>query len=164
MKLDQISVEKPNSEDGLDVHALVERCPPLDPNSSYCNLLQVTHFKETCSIARKRNEVVGFVSGYRLPDQPETLFVWQVAVDESARGHGLAFRMVQSILNRVQNKNIKYIQSTITGDNNASWALFNKLARHYDLTVNKSIQFDEERHFKGLHATEYLAEIGPIQN
>ena len=32
-------------------------------------------------------ETAGFITGYRRPEEPNTLLVWQVAVDSAARGH-----------------------------------------------------------------------------
>jgi L-2,4-diaminobutyric acid acetyltransferase len=107
--------------------------------------------------------VVGFISGYRIPDQPDTLFVWQVAVGESARGKGLAKRMLLSILNRPDNKDIKFIHTTITPDNKASWALFESLTRKLDTQISHSVFFDEQQHFAGQHKTEMLVKVGPFK-
>src|SRR5690606_42164986 len=65
---------------------LVARCQPLDTNSVYCNLLQCSDFADTAIAAEDANgQLVGFISGYRPPSRPDTLFVWQVAVDASMR-------------------------------------------------------------------------------
>ncbi len=66
--------------DAVRVHDLVARCPPLDANSLYCNLLQCSHFSETCVVAERNGDLHGWVSGYIRPDRPDVLFVWQVAV------------------------------------------------------------------------------------
>merc|ERR1712169_164475 len=65
------SFRKPVSTDGSDVFALVERCKPLDVNSMYCNLLQCSHFADTAIVAERGGQMVGFISGYRLPQQPD---------------------------------------------------------------------------------------------
>jgi hypothetical protein len=44
-------LREPGAADGPALHALVEQCPPLDPNSRYCNLLQITHFAGTAVVA-----------------------------------------------------------------------------------------------------------------
>ncbi|MDA3870409.1 MAG: diaminobutyrate acetyltransferase, partial [Gammaproteobacteria bacterium] len=89
-----IELRKPISTDGAAVHRLISQCPPLDTNSMYCNLLQCTHFADTSVAAVQENELVGFVSGYIVPQRADTLFVWQVAVGDKARGQGLAGRML----------------------------------------------------------------------
>src|SRR5690606_16004247 len=80
-----VTFRSPDATDGSDVYKLISRCQPLDTNSMYCNLLQCSRFAQTAVAAEMNGELVGFVSGYRLPQQPDTLFVWQVAVDKKAR-------------------------------------------------------------------------------
>ncbi|BCD96997.1 diaminobutyrate acetyltransferase [Marinagarivorans cellulosilyticus] len=155
-------LRKPEKTDGMRVHALVQQCPPLDPNSSYCNLLQCTHFSDTCVAAERDNELVGFISGYRPPSKSNTLFIWQVAVSESARGCGLASKMLQEILARENCRDVQFIETTITADNAGSWALFTKLSKHLDTQLERSTYFDKHEHFHNRHDSELLARIGPF--
>jgi L-2,4-diaminobutyric acid acetyltransferase len=106
--------------------------------------------------------MVGFISGYCIPDRPDTLFVWQVAVEESARGEGLAGRMLMDLLQRRSCAQVDYIETTITPGNSASQALFRKLAGQLDAPVNIGPGFDRDKHFEGRHETEELWRIGPI--
>jgi len=158
-----IELLQPTADLGAAVHKLISECPPLDTNSMYCNLLQSSHFAETAVAAVLDNEVVGFISGYRIPQRPETLFVWQVAVGEKARGQGLAGRMLKAILAREPNRDIKRIETTITPDNKASWALFESLARKLDTEISSSIMFDRHQHFADQHDTEMLVKVGPFK-
>ena len=146
----------------MDVFGLIKSCPPLDMNSSYCNLLQCSHFANTSVVAQMNDKIVGFISGYAIPDRPDTLFIWQVAVDEQTRGRGLASHMVADILARPQCSNIKYLETTITVDNQASWALFKRLAKTISADFESSEWMDKEEHFSGLHDSEALVRIGPI--
>lgn len=162
MMSNAITLRKPEAEDGMDLFELVERCPPLDPNSSYCNLLQCEHFSDTAVAAISDDCLVGFVSGYLKPSSSDVWFVWQVAVADEARGCGLAKRMLMSVLERDHFANVKYIETTITSDNQASWGLFISLAKKLNAPIEKSVAFDEHKHFKGRHKTEYLVRIGPF--
>jgi L-2,4-diaminobutyric acid acetyltransferase len=128
----------------------------------YCNLLQCSHFSTTSVAAELNDEVVGFISGYIQPDKPDTLFVWQVAVGEAARGQGLAGRMLQDLLSRDATQSVRYIETTITPDNRASWALFESLANKLDAPLSRSVMFDRQQHFAGQHETEMLVRIGPV--
>jgi len=157
-----ITMRKPNPEDGSTVYQLIGRCKPLDENSMYCNLLQCSHFRDTCVIAERGGLVVGFVSGYFLPDQPDTLFVWQVAVGEEARGQGLASRMLSKLLTRHQGR-VRHLHTSITTGNDASWNTFKKLSRENDAPLNTRVMFDREQHFGGQHDTEMLVHIGPFK-
>ncbi len=157
-----IELRMPTLVDGMSVFRLIQRCPPLDTNSSYCNLLQSGHFSTTSVAAELNKELVGFISGYRLPDRPGTLFIWQVAVDERARGLGLASRMLVHILNRPSCHGIKHLETTITQDNQPSWSLFKSLAKRLDTKLQSSEYMDKETHFDGQHDSESLVRIGPF--
>ena len=155
-----ITLRKPNPEDGSVVHALVERCKPLDTNSMYCNLLQCSHFRDTAVIAEENGEMVGFISGYLLPEQSDTLFVWQVAVGEQARGLGLASKMLLELTGR--SSKIRHLHTSITRGNDASWNTFKRLAKTLNSPLNERVMFDKEQHFGGQHDTEMLVHIGPF--
>ncbi|WP_456295025.1 diaminobutyrate acetyltransferase [Vibrio sp. AK197] len=149
----------PNIKDGDAVHRLIAECPPLDVNSAYCNFLQSQHFNQTCVIAECNDEIAGFISGYRKPDHPNELFIWQVAVSPRHRGKGLAFHMLQEILMRDGLGDIRVVETTITDDNKGSWSLFKKLDKANGNQGEVSTFLCEEQHFKGKHDTEYLYHI-----
>ena len=157
-----ISLRKPVAEDGMDLFELVDRCPPLDANSSYCNFLHCSHFAETGVAATKHDQLVGFVSGYLKPSDPSVWFVWQVAVAEEARGCGLAKRMLNAVLERSSSSQVRYIETTITPDNQASWVLFTSSAKALTVPSEEDGIVDGQQHFKGRHKTEYLVRIGPF--
>jgi len=141
---------------------LIAACPPLDPNSAYCNLLQCTDFADSCIVVERGGAVVGWVSGYRPPAAPDTFFVWQVAVSSAARGQRLAGRMIEALLSRPAQAGVTHLTTTITDDNRASWALFQGLARRWGVRIEKTARFEEQAHFAGAHATEWQARIGPL--
>lgn len=156
-----VRLRKPAASDGTAVSELVAACPPLDRNSLYCNLLQCTHFAETSVLAERRGRALGWISGYRLPRQPSTLFVWQVAVHADARGLGLAKKMLAALLER--HDDVMNLQTTVTPDNDASRALFRSLARQAGAELRETAGFDEEEHVGGSHASERLITIGPMR-
>lgn len=158
-----VILRHPHPADGPQVHALIARCPPLDRNSLYCNLLQCSHFSGTCALAEQDGRVLGFVSGYRPPDEPDTLFIWQVAVDPAARGMGLGQRLMLDILGRPACTGVRTIKTTVTQDNAASWAMFGKLAATLQAPHRRTPHFDRDRHLGGAHESEYLMTIGPFQ-
>ncbi len=157
-----VSLRIPTLTDGLSVSQLIERCPPLDPNSSYCNFLQCGHFADTSVAAELGGDLVGFISGYRIPSRPETLFIWQVAVDQRARGIGLASEMLRHILQRQPSGAVSHLETTIGEANEASWALFRRLARELDADLQQETWLDCDDHFQGQHESEVLVRIGPF--
>lgn len=156
-------LRSPTLEDGIKLHRLVESCPPLDTNSSYCNLLQCSHFAATSVVIESNGDIVGAISGYLVPERPDTLFIWQVAVCESMRGLGLALKMVHYLIGQTACNAVSYIETTITEDNTASWKLFDKVAALVAADMDSSVWMDKTRHFAGQHASEKLVRIGPIK-
>lgn len=160
----KVLLRRPRSEDGVVVHQLIKNCPPLNENSIYCNLLQTTHFAGTSIAAEIDKTLVGFASGYLVPERPDTLFIWQVAVAQEARGQGLAWHMIQGILRRPACARVCNLETTVTPGNTASEALFRSLARRFEGTFSESVMFERERHFRGVHDSERLLRIGLSSN
>lgn len=154
-----ITFRKPRREDGAAVWDLVRACKPLDENSMYCNLIQCDHFADTCIIAERDGAVVGWISGYIVPNAPDTLFVWQVAVSADARGQGLGRRMLSGLLSRSETSRVRRLQTTITCDNAASWALFAGFATREGGAIDSAPHFEREAHFADLHKTEHMVTI-----
>jgi L-2,4-diaminobutyric acid acetyltransferase len=153
---------QPCSEDGPRISRLIADSPPLDTNSAYCNLLQCSDFAGTCIVAERDGSIVGWISAYRPPSAPERLFVWQVAVDPSARGEGLGGRMLDALLARPAAAGATMLTTTITVENTASWRLFVAFARRHGAELTKAPRFERDLHFGGAHDTEWEARIAPL--
>lgn len=134
----------------------------------YCNLLHCTHFADTSVAAVTPDDggseqLVGFVSGYLPPGQPDTLFVWQVAVSRQARQQGLAGRMLDALLQRPACTGVRFVDTTINPGNAASWGLFESWARRHGASTRRHLHFESQRHFAGRHDDELLMRIGPLE-
>ncbi len=156
-----VSFRPPRPPDGRHVSALVRACPPLDVNSTYAYLLVCSHFAGTSVVAERGGDLIGFVSAYRRPDDPEVIFVWQVAVAAAARGQGLASRMLDEILARPGCCGVRHLETTITPSNGPSWRLFRALARGRGARCDRAAGFDREA-LGGDHEDEQLVRIGPL--
>ena len=151
-------LRKPNATDGAEIWALVKSCKPLDENSMYANLIQADHFRETCVIADLEGEVVGWVSGHMIPEK-RALFVWQVAVSETARGLGLGKAMLRELVARDACDEATHLKTTITEDNAASWGLFRSFADDIGGDLQDEPHFERDVHFDGHHDTEHMVTI-----
>lgn len=156
-------IRQPTDTDGSEVHRLIARCPSLDDNSLYCNLLQCTHFGATSAVAELDGEIVGVLVAFFLPERQNTLFVWQVGVDERVRGMRIATRLLFDVLGRIDCHKVRYVQATVTEDNEASWALFESLAKSLKSKTRRKPLFDRDRHFDGQHDSEIMLTVGPLQ-
>ncbi len=123
-----IEIREPEKGDGAAITALVEGSGALDVNSMYLYYLLADHFSETCAIAHEGQRPAGFVTAYRLPKQPDTLFVWQVAVDPAFRGRKIGMSLLLALTKRAWASEIRRIQCTIAPSNAASRRLFRKCA------------------------------------
>lgn len=157
------TLRMPQACDGAAIWDLVRACKPLDENSMYCNMLQCDHFAQTCVLAEQDGKPVGWVSAYVMPNEPDTLFVWQVAVAEAARGLGLGAVMLRAILERDACRDVRRVQTTITADNEASWALFRKFGKLQHSTLDVQPYYTQALHFQERHKTEHLVTI-PLAN
>lgn len=84
-----------------------------------------TDFRETSIVALQSGKMIGFITGYTLPDRSD-LFVWQVGVHPQGQGQGLGKKMLLSLANRAGCENVI---TTIEPGNTASEALFDSLSR-----------------------------------
>lgn len=132
----------------------------LDVNASYAYLLWARDFATTSIVATVDDEPGGFVTGYRRPDDPATLMVWQVAVDDRHRGQGLARRMLDTLVDRLD-EGVSHLETTITADNAASIALFSSFARGRQARLERTPLF-EAAMFPDGHDAEHLFRIGPL--
>jgi L-2,4-diaminobutyric acid acetyltransferase len=157
-----LRLRMPVAADGSALNSLVSKCPPLDANSVYCNLLQCTHFAGTSLAAEAQGRLAGFISGYLVPARSDTLFVWQVAVAPDFRGQGLATRMLNALLARPACAHVCYIETTVTDTNLASLSLFDAFAKTRKADLRSTPHFDKASHFNGRHDSERLLRIGPL--
>ncbi|MBC7723392.1 MAG: diaminobutyrate--2-oxoglutarate transaminase [Burkholderiaceae bacterium] len=156
-------VRRPVIDDGADAWGIARDSGTLDLNSSYAYLLYFRDFAETCRVAVVDGVVAGFLMGNRPPERPETLFVWQIAVDERFRGRGIAGLMLDDLAaDPTLSPPVTMIETTITDDNPASQALFRAFAKRRGdspLTVTPLL---EATHFPDGHHAEPLYTIGPL--
>jgi L-2,4-diaminobutyric acid acetyltransferase len=154
--------KEPSLSDVSTVFELVKNSGALEVNTEYSYLLIAKHFSQTSAICTENGDVVGYMSGYRLPENPAVLFVWQIAVDSNYRGRGIAKRLILDVLNRPQNREVSYVQATVADSNNASAALFKSLATQLECDFSSAEYFKAE-HFSECHEAEPLLSVGPFQ-
>ncbi|GGI67807.1 L-2,4-diaminobutyric acid acetyltransferase [Saccharopolyspora subtropica] len=157
----RLEIDTPVVADGPELHRIARDSAVLDVNSPYAYLLWCRDFAQTSAVARIDGAVVGFVTGYIRPDAPDTLVVWQIAVDAFQRGGGVAGRLLSTLVDRVLPRGVRYLETTITADNAASIALFTALARKREVPVERSELFSADL-FPDAHLGEDLYRIGPF--
>lgn len=157
------ALREPTVEDGPSIYDLVNRCKPLDVNSRYLYLLQCSHFANTCAVAESDGSVQAFISAYVRPDKPDVLFVWQIAVDASLRGQGIAGRLLACLLDRPHLAGIRFVEATVNPSNDASRNLFRSLARKSACDMQEEMMFPVEAFGGDAHEEEILLRVGPLK-
>jgi L-2,4-diaminobutyric acid acetyltransferase len=157
----KIKITFPTKKNGSAVAKLIRCCPTLDLNSTYHYLIQSHYFSKPCSIAFDNKKVVAFVSGFINSSKNNSLFIWQVAIDENYRGKELGIELIEFILN--QNKNLDSIETTVTKNNISSRRMFQKICEKYKSRISELILFDKEKDFANKHDSEMLIKIGPFK-
>lgn len=157
----QILFRPPTSGDARGMRFLAQDSQVLSVNSTYYYALMARHFHDTSMVAENDGSICGYVTGYSPPDQPDSLFVWQVGVARLCQGKGLGKQLLLALV--AANKP-EFVEATIAPDNQASINLFQSVARQLkaDCTFAKEPFFTEEELGAGEHA-EHLMRIGPIK-
>jgi diaminobutyrate acetyltransferase len=158
-----VRLRRPEINDGSRLWKIAADSRVLDVNSSYSYVLWCRDFASTSIVAEDDGRVVGFVTGYIRQDAPDTLFVWQVAVDESQRGKGVGVAMLDQLLEDVAPRSVTRLETTVSPDNPASIAMFTSLARRRGTDITKYNLFTPE-HFPDSHEAEELYVVGPQEN
>lgn len=160
------TLRHPRVEDGASMWQMAKDSGGLDMNSPYCYLLMCTHFAPTCMVAEMEGEPVGFVTAYRPPTHPDTIFVWQIAVAAQARRTGLARRMVNGVLQSPACSSVRFLEATVTESNVASEGLFRSMAEQMGANFDRSTIFAAkdfpESSQDSPHEAELLLRIGPF--
>lgn len=158
-KFDTDVIRHPAIEDGSAMWRVARDSRRLDLNTPYAYLLWARDFAATSLVAEVDGRVGGFVSGYLRPDAPDTVMVWQIAVDEACRGRGLAGRLLDELARRT---GARTLETTITADNPESTALFGSFARRHGAQHAVGDLFAVDHFPVGDYKPEQLHRIGPL--
>jgi len=159
----ELKFRKPCTQDGAGIWDLVRETDVLDLNSAYCYLMLGKYFPDTCVVAEYEQNIIGFVSAFLLPQNPEVVFVWQVAVAGSMRKKGLGTMLLKELLKRKVCEKVLFLETTVTLSNVASQSLFCRLARDTRSRLEVTVCFPANLFPKSNHETEFLFRIGPWQ-
>lgn len=157
----EIEIGRPAVRDGPQLWRIARDSGTLDLNSAYTYMLWCRDFASCSVVARSGTDVTAFITGYLRPDAPDTFVVWQVAVDGAHRGRGLALRMLDHLADRLSPRGARFLEATVTPDNEPSRRLFAAFARGRDAELDTHELFAAEL-FPEEHAPEFLLRIGPF--
>ncbi len=154
---------QPALSDAARILKLVEDSRVLEPNSCYLYLLLCHDFSQTCLVAERDTELVGFVTAYCPPQRPEAVFVWQIGVAASARRQGLGKQLLRQLLASPGCRDVEFLEATVTASNVASRRLFESLAGELNTACTWTDGFSRVHFLDPHHEDEPLIRIGPLE-
>ncbi len=159
-----ITFRSPTPADGATMWTLTRDAGGLDLNSPYAYLLAGHHFGSTSIVAEAGDgDLAGFVFAYSPPDEPDTVFVWQVITNPRFRGAGVGRRMLHEVIDRARTRGITTMTATVTPSNDASKALFSAVARDLGVDYGERPCFGQELFpGDGEHEPEDEVRVGPF--
>jgi L-2,4-diaminobutyric acid acetyltransferase len=131
----RVLTRPPTPEDAASASELIRKAGTLELNTTYAYLLLCSHFAETSAVAVCGEDLVGCAFGYRIPQRPQTLFLWQIGVDASMRRQGVARRLLDELLDRSELADVKCIETTVAPSNLPSRKLFEGWAKNRQLEI-----------------------------
>lgn len=123
------ALRQPEPEDSARIDALAGGFTSHGMSSLQGSLMSHDGFRETSVLAEQDGALIGFVSAYRLPNDPQTLFVWRVDVSETARDTGLASLMMGHLMRVQACDGVTRVQTAIKPSDESAWTLFRRFAR-----------------------------------
>lgn len=155
-----VTLRHPVADDGAAVFELVRDGGGLDLNAPYAYLLLVRRFATTCAVAEDDGgRLAGVLLGLAPPDDPTSLFVWQIGVAPAHRGHGLASRLLTWLTAAV---GPRHLEATVTPSNTASDRLFRAFARDRGVACEVTPWAAAEDFPGDAHEREDRYRIGPL--
>lgn len=157
----QLRLRTPTVEDAARICALAGSLPQLDRYAAYLYLLLCDHFADTCIVGESSAQILGFITGYRVPARSDTLFVWQVGIDRQMQGRGVASALLDALFARPESAPLRYLEATVSPDNHASRRLFTRFAERMQAPITELTGYCSAL-FPLPHPAEPLLRIGPI--
>ncbi|MEO0565395.1 MAG: diaminobutyrate acetyltransferase [Chloroflexota bacterium] len=162
--MNTITYRHPQFSEGTALHQLVQTTPPLDVNSAYVYYLQCRDFASTCVVTTQEDTLLGFTTGYIRPSEPDTLFIWQIAVSPAACGMGVGLGMLNWLIQQPSCMGVSTVAATILRGNLASQSLFRKFARGHHAHVTTARFLPEAIPDDAPYADEILFSVSPISS
>lgn len=147
--------------DAKSIWKIARDAQRLDSNPAYFYLLWCHEFANTSVVATVDRRLAGFLLGYVRQEMPDTLVVWQDAVDPSHHVSGLRLRMMNEVIDRNLACGVNFLETTATPGDKASSRIVERVSRQRDARLTKRVLFNSAQ-FPDGHPIEILFSIGPF--
>ena len=132
-----MEIEKFVINDNENVSTLLTNCTPyVLPHHPYIYWIMCEYFPSLCFVAKEDDAIIGFVCSLHSTEK-NSIFIWQLAVDNAYRQIGVAKLLCEKIINYSRSYGLNSIQMTINSENVASVTFFSSLARQYGTSLKR---------------------------
>ena len=121
-----VVIRKACEEEFLDVYRFIGACGVLETYGAHFYRIVIRYFRDTCYLAERDGEILGFMWGFMSQTDPRTFFLWQIGVDPSTRGEGIGGRILEAAERELAERGCNRIELTIDPSNRPSQRLFEK--------------------------------------
>lgn len=110
------------------------------PYNTYVYWMLENYHSSTCFVVEQDDEFIGFISGISTVSK-SIVFLWQICVSYNYRNKGIGTLLLESFIEKIQKLNIKYLEFTISLDNEPSINLFKTYADRKNIKmIEKKIE------------------------
>lgn len=149
----------PEPVDGVRIAALAEGLASGNARDIPEALVGRGAFRETSVLAELDGQLLGWISAYILPYDPQTLFIWTVEVVEADRDVGISALMLGYLMRQEACAGVTRVQTVISCDEDRPWELFRRFARWQHSRMNVQPYFTQALTPHKRHENENLVTI-----
>ncbi|OEV04306.1 GNAT family N-acetyltransferase [Streptomyces oceani] len=157
----QVVLRVPLPEDSPAAWKLAENTPDLDSNSLHYYALWFLDFADGSLVVTLNDELIGFLTGYRRPDEPETYFVRQTAVNPRRGIPFLREKLFQAAADQEVARGVRYVETTVCAENKSIIMMLKRFADKHSASIETRVLFPSVL-FSEIHHDEVLYRIGPL--
>jgi len=119
-----LTIRQAREDDFLRVHAFIDRCEILVTHPEHVYRIILRYFADSCYVAERDDEIVGFQMGFLSQRHPGTYFLWQIGTDPALRRQGVGRALLAHAEKDLRDSGCERIEVTIDPENVASVRMF----------------------------------------
>jgi L-2,4-diaminobutyric acid acetyltransferase len=112
-----INIRTAYENDFLKIHKFVSNCKPLESYSEHFYKIVTRYFGNCCFIAENENKILGVIIGLASQVHNKTYFMWQIGVESSLKGDGIAKILLKKAEEEVKKLGCNRIELTVDPEN-----------------------------------------------
>lgn len=125
---------KASQENAASLRWLADKCSTLDVHTPFTYWVMTRYFSNSTFIAKRNDKYAGYIMSIY---NEKEFFVWQIGILEEFRGQGLAYELIDQVVEVALDKGYSKIVLTIADENKESYYTFVNYSKHRGYSINK---------------------------